>query len=124
MVAADELLASVDDDLRGVGAIEAEAVDEGGLAIGELAGGEGILPAEVVPISDVFADADDGLAGGGLLAGHLGEELVGGRAVGAALGGEEFYEDYAGTGLRGGGQAGEDQDCGDHALHLHSTNLG
>lgn len=92
-VAADELVRAVYHHLRGVGAIGAEALGVGGLALGELVGGEAVAPAEGVPIVDVFAEDDDVGGGDGLFMQQAREEGVGGRATGAALGGEELYED-------------------------------
>ena len=51
------------------------------------------MPAEGVPVVDVLAEDDDVGVRDGLVAVELGEEGVGGRATGAALGGEELDED-------------------------------
>jgi len=67
-----------------------EALGVGGLTLGELMGGEAVVPAEGVPVVDVFFEDDDVGVGDGLVLEEMREESVGGRATGAALGGEEF----------------------------------
>lgn len=62
------------------------------LALGEVGRRKAVVPSEVVPVVDVFAEDDDVGAGDGLVAIELREEGVGGRATGAAFGGEEFDE--------------------------------
>ena len=77
------------------------------LTLGELVGGEAVVPAELIPVVDVFAEDDDVGGGDGLLA-EPEKERVGGWATGAALGGEELYEDRgARGGLCGEGKRGE-----------------
>jgi hypothetical protein len=49
-------------------------------------GGKRIAPAELIPIVDVFAEDDDGGSGEGLFVVEFGEETIGGRATGTALG--------------------------------------
>jgi hypothetical protein len=56
----------------------------------------------VVPVVDVLFEGDDFEAAERLLVGELFKEGVGGRATGAAFGGEEFDDD----GLLGGGGGG------------------
>jgi hypothetical protein len=92
-VVADELVGAVDDHLRGVGTIEMEALGVLGLALGEVVGGETVVPAKAVPVVDVLAEDDDFCGGDWLILEEMGEEGVGGRATGAAFGGEELDED-------------------------------
>ena len=100
-IVADELVAAIDDHLRGVDAVEAEARGVEVLAVGELVGGEAVMPAELVPVIDVLAEDDDVGGGDGLFVVEAGEEGVRGGTTGAALGGEELDED------RGAGLAGD-----------------
>ena len=58
-VAADEIGATVDDHLRRVDALGAEPRLIGLLAAGERRGRKAILPAELIPVVDVLAEADD-----------------------------------------------------------------
>ena len=89
-VVAGELGCTVDDHLRGVGAFEVEALGVLGLALGEVVGGEAVVPALAVPVVDVLAEDDDFCGGDWLILEEMGEEGVGGRATGAALGGKEL----------------------------------
>ena len=91
-VAADELGLAVDDGLGGVDAVEREALAVTLLAGGEGGGGVGVVPAEAIPVVDVFAEDDELDAGEGLLI-ELGQDAVSRGTTGAALGGEEFDED-------------------------------
>jgi hypothetical protein len=78
------------------------------LALGPLVGGERIDPAVVIPIIDMLFEGDYFCAGDGLLIFESGEQGIGRRTTGAALGGEEL-DDY-GTARRlvvgGGGVLG------------------
>lgn len=86
-VVADELGDAVDDHLGSVVAFEVEADAVLVLALGELVGREAVVPAELIPVVDVFAEDDDVGGGDGLVA-EAEKECVGGRATGASLGGE------------------------------------
>jgi hypothetical protein len=136
-VVADEFGGAVHDHLRGVGAVVGEAGAVGGLARGGVGGRVGIAPALLVPIIHVVLEGDDLRAGDRLRLDKAGEERVGGRAVGAAFGGEELDEDGRARGwslrdrrrlsvrgpFRGRGEhqrgEGEKTDCetASHAMH-------
>src|ERR1700733_6601629 len=92
-VVTDELVSSVDDHLRGVYAINAEAGAVLALPLGVLMGGETVVPSEVVPVVDVLTKDDDLGVLNRLIVVELCQESVGRWATGAALGGEELYED-------------------------------
>jgi len=91
-VAADELGLAMDNGLGGVDAVEGEALAVALLAGGEGGGGVGVGPAEAIPVVDVLTEDEEFNAGDGLLI-ELSQDAVGGGATGAALGGEELYED-------------------------------
>jgi len=91
-VVPDELLLAIDDHLWRVVVVDLKAARICGLAGGELARGETVVPAERVPVVDVLAEGDDVGGGHGLVAIQAGEEVVRGRATGAAFGGEELDE--------------------------------
>jgi len=67
-----------------------KALGVGGLTLGELMGGEAVVPAERVPVVYVLLEDDDVGGGDGLVLEQMREESVGGWATGAAFGGEEF----------------------------------
>ena len=128
-VGAENLAGAVDDRLRGVNAVELEALAVGFLALGEGVGGEGVGPAEVVPVGDVLGEAEDEDAFGSAGVVELAEEGVGGRAAGAAFGGEELDESYALRSLRGGGLGGYGEGEGEEGegegeLHCAEVPLG
>ena len=85
---ADEFAAAVDDELRRVNAIALEGARVLLLPLGPVVRGEGVAPAEMIPVIDVFFDGDDFdiVAAAGVV--KLPEKSVGGRATGAALGSE------------------------------------
>jgi hypothetical protein len=85
---ADELAAAVDDKLRSVSTIAIQDVRVLFLPLGPIVRGEGVAPAEMVPVVDVFFDCDDFdiVDAAGVV--KLLEKSVGGRATGAALGSE------------------------------------
>jgi len=92
-VAADELGAAVDDHLRGVDAAGGEEAGVLLLADGEVGRGEAVGPAVAVPVVDVLFESDDFDAVEGLIGAEFCEEGIGGRATGAAFGGEEFEDE-------------------------------
>ena len=96
-ITAEELRLAVDDHLWRVGVVELQARGVEVLALGELRGGEAVAPAGAVPVVDVLFEDDDVCVGDGLLLLERGEEFVGGRAAGAALGGEKLDEDGGGS---------------------------
>jgi hypothetical protein len=98
-IAADELSTAVDDHLRSIDAAVGESGGVVLLATGEIGRGEGVGPAEVVPVVDVFFESDDFGAINGLVFRQFFEEGIGGRATRAPFGGEEFDD----NGLPGSG---------------------
>lgn len=68
VVAANDLLFAIDDDLRRVDAIETKAFAIGVLPVGVGCCGIGVGPALIVPVGDVFADTDDELSSAGMRA--------------------------------------------------------
>jgi hypothetical protein len=63
------------------------------LPLGELVGGERVVPAQIVPIIDVFFEGDNLRTGNGLFGFEPDQQSVRGWAAGAAFRGEEF-DDY------------------------------
>jgi hypothetical protein len=99
-IAAEKLGLPIHDHLWGIGIVELQTGSVKVLALGELRGGEAVAPALAVPVIHVLFKDDDVGVGDRLLLLQNGKELVGGRAAGAALGGEELYENRgAGCGL-------------------------
>ena len=120
-VVADELIGSVDDHLRGVGAVEVEAGAVLVLPVGELVRRETVVPAFAVPVVDVFAQHYDLRCGDGLNAVELGQQSVGRWAAGTAFGGEELHQNRCAAGFCGLGvevrceqEDGQDCGCGEH----------
>ena len=105
-IAAEELRLAVDDHLRGVGVVELQARSVEVLALCEQRGGEAIVPALFLPVIDVLLENDDVGVGDGLLLLECSQELIGTRAAGAALGGEQFYQNRRAA-LWGGGLSRE-----------------
>jgi hypothetical protein len=101
-VRADRIDATVDDHLRGVNGPQIQRAGIAALAPGEIGMGEGVLPADIVPVVDVEGERDHVLAPR-----QLAEEGVGGRAGAAALRGEKLHH-HRGARLAGrDGGAGE-----------------
>ena len=91
-VAADKLLAAIDNHLRRVDTVEREMSGVAALPFRHGVKGEGIAPAEVIPVGNVFAE-NDGLGVGNELCGiEAGEESVGRGTVRATFRCEEFDE--------------------------------
>lgn len=111
--APDEFRLAVDYELRCVDTVETEELGVFPLAVGKGFGGEAIFPG-AVPVVDVFAEDDEVCAVVGLLLVEVLYEFVGGRATGAAFGGEEL-EKYRGFVLCAGSEGeGEEGDCEFH----------
>src|SRR3546814_9528433 len=81
---ADDVAAAVDHHLRRVDVAQAELGNIVALALGVLCGGEGILPADVVPVVDVERQRQHAR-----LVGQLSEQRIGRRTGAAALRSEE-----------------------------------
>ena len=99
---ADELGAAVDDHLRRVDAAVGKSDGILFLATREIGGGEGVGPAERIPVIDVLFERKNFDAVEGLIVGEFFEQGIGGRATGTAFGREKF-DDH---GLAGGGVGG------------------
>jgi hypothetical protein len=98
------LFLAVDHDLRGVGFAQAELGHIGLLALGELRPGEGVGPAEIVPVVDRQGQDEDARLLGEL--GHMGVGL----AAGLAALGREKLDDHGRLGRkRSNRHGGEDQ---------------
>ncbi len=87
-IVAYKLIGAIDDHLRGIDAVDAQVGAVLALSLGVLGGGEAVVPAEAVPVVDVFTQHDDLGAIDGLIVVELREESVCGRTAGAALGGK------------------------------------
>ena len=94
-IVSDELVGTVYDHLRSVVIVGAEALGVVALAVGEEVRGEAVVPTERVPVVDVLFEDEDFGRGDGLVFEQAGEQGVGGRATGAAFGGEEFDQDWS-----------------------------
>lgn len=92
-VAADQLLAAVDDHLRGVDTGLAEPGRVTFLAVTELGGREGVNPAQPVPVIDMFAQNEYFCIGDLVRLVDLHQQFVGGGAARTALRREEFHQD-------------------------------
>jgi len=130
-VTADELIGAVDYHLRGIDLIKTQALTVEFLPVGVLARSEAVVPLDALPVVDVLAEDDDVGVLDGLIVIELRQQRVGWRATGAALRGEELYQDWSTDGwsrLRVRGLDGEErQSCGDNdgcdAKLRHGPNL-
>jgi len=91
---------AVDDDLRGVDAVEHEDLAILSLTFGEVGAAEGVFPTQAVPV--IYVKAKD-IDAGGVGCWEGGYEFVGRGAAGAAFGGKKFYD---GKAVVGGGVLG------------------
>jgi len=81
-VAAEKLSRSVDDHLGSVDSVRGVEVRVVAvLTIGELMGGEAVVPAAIFPVVHVFTQNDDLYAADGLKLVELAEKSIGGRAA-------------------------------------------
>ena len=103
LVGADRVGAAVDDDLRGVDHFQAERPAIVALALGRRRTGEGVLPADVVPIVDVEGERDHVLAPR-----QLAEIGIRRRAGAATLRGVELDDDRRRVGGRRHRRVGRD----------------
>src|SRR3546814_15477317 len=97
-IGADDVAAAVDHHLRRVDVAQAELGNIVALALGVLCGGEGILPADVVPVVDVERQRQHAR-----LVGQLSEQRIGRRTGAAALRGEQldhYWASLAGFGAQ------------------------
>ncbi len=99
-VVADEFITAIDDHLWRIDFGDTETSRIFLLAFGKCRGREAIVPAQTVPVIDVFAENDDGAAVERALLLELREESVGGRTTRAALGSKEFDDKWMKAVLR------------------------
>src|ERR1700756_4565757 len=88
VIRTDGLPPTIDDHLRRVNGREPEQLGVTLLALGCRGAGEWVLPPEPVPVIDVEGQCQQIWT-----AGQFGEQCIGRWAGGAALGGEQFYDD-------------------------------
>ena len=99
MIGADEFARTADDGLRCVGGGEAHGVGVADLTLRPVGRGEGIAPAEPIPIIDVVDQRDDA-ATQLRVTGDVVDQRVGGRTARATLRSEELDDDRRRSELR------------------------
>jgi hypothetical protein len=89
-IAADKLIAAIQDHLRCVWSLQRQPLRVGVLPVRKHRRGVWIFPAEIVPIRDMFADTHDQLLVGCLRKVDLTKKRVCRRATGATFRGKQF----------------------------------